>query len=173
MTGWGRALLAGETPNIAEPPGQLRVYPDGQLSVSRSISRYDRFTAARFTDWVGLGESSYLYRITPASLALAQKQGLQVRHLLAFLGKAAVNPVPPALASALNRWEKQGVEVRMNELLVLRVTSPDLLETLRKSPKVSRYLGAALGPSAVEVRRRDWERLRAALVEVGVLVDLL
>ncbi len=171
VTGWGRALLAAETPKIPEPPGQLRIYPDGQLSVSRSVSRYDRFTVARFTEWAGLGESSYLYRISPASLALAQKQGLQVRHILAFLGKAAVNPVPPALAAALIRWEKQGVEVSMTEMLVLRVSASELLETLRKSPKVSRYLGETLGPAALQVRRSDWERLRAALVEVGVLVD--
>ena len=171
VTSWGRALLASEIPQIAEPPGQLRVYADGRLSVDRSVSRYERFQAARFTDWVGL-EQVYVYRISANSLALAEKQGVQVRHILAFLSKSASNPVPPSLAEALARWEQHGAEANAVEMLVLKLKSPELLETLRKSPKASRYLGEALGPAAVEVRRRDWEKLRAAMAEMGILVDL-
>ncbi len=164
-------MLAEEIPQIAEPPGQLRVYADGRLTVDRSISRYERFQAARFTDWVSL-EEAYVYRISPKALAQAQSRGVQLRHILAFLSKAASNPVPPSLAEALARWEKHGLEASAVEMLVLKLNSPELLETLRKSPKASRYLGEALGPAAVEVRRRDWEKLRAAMAEMGILVDV-
>ena len=54
---------------------------------------------------------------------------------------------------------------------MLKLNNPALLETLQRTPKVKRYLGESLGPDAVEVRRGDIEKLRAALAEVGILVD--
>jgi len=54
---------------------------------------------------------------------------------------------------------------------VLKLNNPALLETLRRTPKVKRYLGEGLGPDTVEVRRDDIEKLRAVLAEVGILMD--
>jgi len=64
-----------------------------------------------------------------------------------------------------------GGEAALKETVFLKLKSKELLETLRRTPGVRRYLGEALGPEAVEVRKEDMERLREALAEVGILVD--
>ncbi|MBI4769154.1 MAG: helicase-associated domain-containing protein, partial [Chloroflexi bacterium] len=171
LTTQGQALLADKPPPINEPPGRLRVYPDGRLTVDRAVSRYVRFQAARFSEWLPTGGEGYLYRLTPASLTGARAQGVHVRHVLAFLNKNAAPLLPPSLEEALTRWEKNGAEAALSDMLVLRVKSPELLKTLRRSPKTSRYLGEALSPAAVEVKRQDRESLRAALAEMGMLVE--
>jgi hypothetical protein len=79
--------------------------------------------------------------------------------------------LPPALVGALHRWERAGGEAALKDTVVLKLNNPALLETLQRTPKVKRYLGESLGPNAVEVRRDGIEKLRAALAEVGILVD--
>ena len=79
--------------------------------------------------------------------------------------------IPPALQKALTRWESHGLEARIEPLLVLRLSEPELLEKLRES-KASSCLGEALGPTAVLLKPGCGSRVRAALRELGVLTDL-
>jgi hypothetical protein len=178
LTWAGRALLQGEAWPADPPEAQLRIESDGALGVPALVKPYDRFTAARFADWERLEVERpdgplYRYRVSAGSLASAHAQDVAVRHVLAFLRKASANPVPPRLAEALLRWEREGTEAVVGEATVLHVKSADVLERLRLSPKIKPLLGKALGPEAVEVRRQDVGRLRAALIEVGVLAEVL
>jgi len=113
-----------------------------------------------------------MYRFTPKSLERAAKQGVKINHLLAFLQKASGEAeVPPPLVGALRRWERAGGEAALKDTAVLKLKSPALLETLRDTPGIRQYLGESLGPAAVEVHRENLEKLRAALAELGILVD--
>jgi len=169
------AAFFGQAPSPAaegETAAALQISADGLIRVPASASRYDRFQVARISHWLSLDNTDYLYRLTPASLARAAKQGIRVSHLLGFLQKAAgSDAVPPTLVGALHRWERSGGEAALKETVVLKLKSKELLETLRRTPGVRRYLGEALGPDAVEVRKEDMERLRQALAEVGILLD--
>lgn len=174
ITPYGAAFLGrGEWPAAeAEAPVSFQVGADGTLRVPASASRYDRFQVARVSNWLPAEGDDYVYRLAPASLARAAKQGIKVSHIIAFLQKATSGEdLPPTLVGALHRWERAGGEAALKDTVVLKLSSPALLETLQRTPKVKRYLGESLGPDAVEVRRGDIEKLRAALAEVGILVD--
>ena len=106
------------------------------------------------------------------SLARAAKQGIKVSHILTFLQKSVgENALPPALVGALRRWERTGPEAALKEMVILKLKSPELLETLLRTPGVRRYLGERLGPVLVEVRVSEVGELRRALAELGLLVD--
>jgi hypothetical protein len=174
ITPYGAAFLGrGEWPVAeAEAPASFQVGADGTLRVPASASRYDRFQVARVSNWLPAEGDDYLYRLAPASLSRAGKQGIKISHIIAFLQKAAGGEdLPPALVGALHRWERAGGEAALKDTVVLKLNNPALLETLQRTPKVKRYLGESLGPNAVEVRRDGIEKLRAALAEVGILVD--
>jgi hypothetical protein len=72
----------------------------------------------------------------------------------------------------LDQWAKTGgANVWMEQMVVLRTTSPDALQTILDTPELRRYLGAALGPTAVTVRDGQEKELATALREHGILVD--
>jgi hypothetical protein len=174
ITPYGAAFFGHAEWPAAPMASPLQVGADGRLRVPASASRYDRFQVARVSNWLPpqIPSGDYLYRLAPASLVRAAKQGIKVNHILAFLLKAAGGEaLPPALVGALHRWERAGGEAALQETAVLKVKSPELLETLQRTPAVKRYLGESLGPAAVEVRLGDMDRLREALAEVGILVD--
>jgi hypothetical protein len=87
--------------------------------------------------------------------------------LLALLRRGNV-AVPPVLLKALERWEEQGSQARLEHLTVLRVSKPEILLELRAS-RAARFLGELLGPTAVVVKEGTGERVLAALAELGYL----
>lgn len=175
ITSAGAAFL-GHLPwvAVAQPAAATHVHlgTDGVIQVPAALSPYNRFRVARVTKWLGLDGDTYLYRLTPTSLRRAARQGVSLERLLEFLREAAdEHGLPPLLLAALQRWARAGAEVAIEDLTVLRLSQPELLETLQRAPKIKPLLGPVLGPTAVAVRRDDVERLRAALAEAGFLSD--
>jgi hypothetical protein len=146
---------------------------DGRLRLPRLAPRAARYQIARFCHWIGTHDGSeeiYQYRLSPSSLERARKGGLRAGHLLALLRRYAPT-VPPPLARALERWEERGAEARLERLTVLRLSSPELLNTLRTS-RAARFLGDPLGPTAVIVKPGAWEKVQAFLAEIGYLAEV-
>lgn len=169
---WSEALLDGLAP--VGPPledGLVQVRSDGRLRLPRLTPRAVRYQISRFCEWEGEVDQVYRYRLTPVSLERARQQGLQLSHLLALLGRHA-KTVPPVLVKALKRWEERGVEARLEPVLVLRLSSPEVLQALRAS-RAARFLGDPLGPSAVIVKPGAREKVLAAILELGYLVEEL
>jgi hypothetical protein len=92
--------------------------------------------------------------VTAQSLTHAKEQGLKAGQLLALLVKYTNGTVPPALVKALKQWEAHGTEARVESLLVLRVSRPEIMEEMRKS-KASKFLGEVLSPTAVCQKRAN------------------
>lgn len=169
---WAEALWKGKAPQgLPEEKEALKVDSRGALRCPARVPRAVRYQVARFCDWEGWDGSAYRYRLTPGSLERARRQGLNAGHLLALLRRHAA-AVPPALATALERWEAQGTQARLEQLVVLRVGSPEILHKLRAS-KATRFLGDPLGPTAVIVRPGAQEKLLAALAELGYLGEIV
>ena len=149
----------------------------GLVRAPAGASGYDRFQLARVSDWgqpeAGPAGAVYPYRLTPGALRRAAQKGIPPARIVAFLERAAAGqPALPPLLRALRRWEQRGPEASLHDTLVLRLTSPDLLEALRAAPGLAGLLGEPLGPAAVMVRREDLPALRAALAELGILADI-
>jgi hypothetical protein len=179
LTRHGAALLglAGwEAPDGDDPPPpDLR--PDGEVRVPALARALDRFQLARIAEWrapeADAGGWAYVYRLTPAALARAAAKGITVPRILPFLERAAPgHPALPALAAALLRWERSGAEASLHDALILKLARPELLDTLRRVPRLRDWLGETLGPGLVAVRREHAADLRAALAELGILLDL-
>jgi hypothetical protein len=173
LTAYGRAALnIGPWPNPPEPHDKVTVRDDGTLLVSRKVSRIDRFQVARFTSWVSAGDP-YTYKLDARGVSRGATQGINTTHIAAFVSKQLNDaPLPPTLARLLDSWTAgPKTSVSLEKLLVLRTTSPEVMERIWAAPALRRYLGARLGEMAVIVRADSWEALRDALGEQGIEVE--
>lgn len=177
-TAAGRAFV--QVKSFPFPPGlveaRIRIYADATITVPSATNRLTRFQVARLTDWEPLptahGPIVYRYRLTPSSLARAQEAGIALSRALAFLASRSGKPLPESVKRAVDAWESDGAQVQLQELPVLRVRDPAVLEQLQSSPKVQPLLGEALGPLAVVVHGPDWARLISAIAELGLLSEV-
>lgn len=169
---WREELLSRKPPKGIPPEEEkLNVDSKGLVSVPRLAPRAIRYQVARFCEWEGMKRDSYTYRITPASLTRAQKQGLQVTHLLTLLRGNASSPLPPNVVQALERWKQHGTQVHLESMLVLRVNHPKVLEKLRKS-RAARFLGEPLGPTTITVKPGARQKVVESLAEMGYLSEI-
>ncbi len=170
-SGWSGALLAGKPPSgLAVEKEKLLAGSDARLQLSTGVPRTVRYQIARFCAWEKMEGNVYRYRLTPASLERARRQGLRVSHLIALLRRHA-EAVPPSLVRALERWEEAGVEARFEKLVVLRFASPEVMQKVRAS-RAARFLGEPLGPTAVIVKPGAQEKVLAILAELGYLGEI-
>ncbi|MFN8432492.1 MAG: helicase-associated domain-containing protein [Anaerolineales bacterium] len=163
--------LVGLRPETLKTDVKLNVASTGKISVPRSFSRAVRYQLARFCEWDEPKGDKYFYRVTAESLKRATEQGLKAEQLLAMLVKYTKETVPPAMVKALKRWDANGPEARVESLLVLRVSKPEIMEEMRKS-KVGKYFGEMLSPTTVVVKSGAIQKVLAELAELGLLAEI-
>ena len=152
--------------------GKILVASNGKITVSRYFSRAVRYQIARFCDWGEEKNGEFSYSVSAQSLKRAYEQGLKAEQLLALLVKYTNGSVPPAMVKALKRWDSHGAEARVENLLVLRVSRPEVMEEMRSS-KAGKFLGELLSPTAVVVKSGAIEKVMAALAELGLLAEVI
>jgi hypothetical protein len=173
----GRSLLGQASSVTAErpqrdepsPPSALAVRDDFTVHLPLAASLYDRFQLSRFADLVERRADQVSYRVSPASLARARRQGVTAEQVIAFLVRASDRRVPPKVLDGLRRWRDRSGAVRLERGVILRVKRPEILTTLRGDPIVAPLLGETLGPQAVLVPQANAQRVRHWLVEQGYL----
>ena len=154
-----------------EKEGKIIVSSNGLMTVERFAPRAIRYQLARFGEWVeSKNPDEFKYQITTSSLEKAQTQGLKVTHLVGLLVKFSETKIPPSLGKALRRWEVNGTEARVKQISILRLSKPEDLVALRKS-KAGRFLGMVLNPTTVEIREGASQKVMAALIETGILME--
>jgi hypothetical protein len=171
LSDWYEALLGGELPQgfpVEDQP--VLVGSDARLRVPSLAPRAVRYQLARFGVWEAAKDGVYVYRITPKSLARARQQSLQPGHLIGLLRRYS-QAIPPSLAKAIERWDEHGTQARVQSVLVLRLSSPDLLQALRSS-RAARFLGEPLGSAAVIIKPGAWKKVMEALAELGYLGEV-
>ncbi len=169
------AFLDDRTPQVKEVNAPVVVQADASLLVPQEASRFERFQATRIAEPQPLASGQpYLLRITPASLALAQEQGIKPNRVLQFLEKVSGKnrPIPAGTRRAIERWGQNGTEGRLEQLIVLRVGDPAVIDTLRNNPKTKDFLGESLGDMAVMVSRNHYAALQQATAQLGLLLDM-
>ncbi len=172
FSAWAPDLLEGLPPeNMAEETSQLILSSDAQIHAPRLVPRSVRYQIARFCAWEGMRVDVYFYRIQPASLELARQQGLRISHLLSLLHRHAPT-APPSLVKALDRWDKFGTEARLEQALILRLRTPEMLQALQSS-RAARFLGDPLGPTVIIVKPGSYEKVLAILAELGYLGEAI
>lgn len=174
LTAFGRAWVRRSPwPDVRDPEGEVIVNPDGIIEASRKISRYDRFQLARFTRWESAG-NTYSYRLTSESLRRAAEQGIQVQHVQAFLQRVATTPLPESVLTMLSTTRDDGAaSVVLEQLIVLSVDTPEMMQTIWETPEIRRFLSRKIGLQAIAVRTDQWRELLDELQKRGILVDNL
>lgn len=168
---WGSALLAGKTPaGLPAESAAIKALSDGRLLVPRLVPRTARYQIARFCAWEGEENDGFHYRITPKSLERARGQGLRLNYLIGLLRKHAAPPPGPNLIQALERWDENGTQARLEDVLVLRVSRPEILAALKRS-RAARFLGEPLSATAVIIPATAREKVLTALAELGYLAE--
>ena len=168
---WAMPLLSGTAPEgLPAEEEIIKALSDARLRIPRLAPRATRYQIARFCTWEGEKNELYTYRLTPTSLERAHQQGLSVNQLLTLLRRYA-QPVPPSLVKTLERWEAHGTEAHMEQVLVLRVSSPEILIALRGS-RAARFLGDPLGVTTVIIKPGAAGKIQAALAELGYLAEM-
>jgi len=168
---WAEALWHGKPPQgLHAEKDAIRLSAAGQVKVSSYSPRSVRYQIARFCEWENEGPQEYHYRLTPTSLDLARRQGLKISHLIGIFKQYAAKPIPPTLIESLERWEKSGVQARLEQVSLLQVASPEILAGLSKS-RAAHYLGETLNSTTVIVRPGGEEPIRNALLELGYLSE--
>ncbi|MBI3162090.1 MAG: helicase-associated domain-containing protein [Chloroflexi bacterium] len=152
---------------------KMTVSSNGRITLSRYFSRAARYQISRFCEWVDstTQKDEYKYQVTAQSLTHAKGQGLKAEQLLSLLVRHTNGNVPPALVKALKQWEAHGTEARVESLLVLRVSRPEVMEEMRKS-KAAKFLGEVLSPTAVVVKQGAESNVLSALAELGLLAEV-
>lgn len=174
LTAYGRAFLANtQWPTPADPEDKIVLQPDGNLLISRKISRADRFQVARFTTWTGTPtnrDEPYHYKLDAEGIKRAGEQGITTAQIGTFIKRILGDaPMPQAVGKLLETWQSgPASSVTVERLLVLRTTSTETMDFINDTPALRRYLGARLGPMAAVVRPDQWEGLKAALGERGI-----
>ena len=168
-TNFNETSLPGAVPSIPED-GKIKIDSQGMIRMTRSVPRAARYQIARFASWGKVEPDALQLWITGKSLTNAKAQGLRTTQLINLLLKHSQSGVPPSLLNALQRWEKYGTEAKAETHAILQVSRPEILVRLRKS-KASRYLGAALSPTAVIVHKGAMKKVMNALAESGYLMD--
>jgi hypothetical protein len=168
---WFRDLLKGQPPNYPWQEDETpKMDSQGQILVPRQAPRAARYLIARFCEWRPKKRGQYTYQITPASLTRADQQGLKVRHLTGLLQRYSTTPLPPNTMNALQHWEEHGTQVNFQEVVVLRVSTPKILEVLQNSP-AKRFLGTPLGPTTTTVFPGALKKVQEILISLGYLAD--
>jgi hypothetical protein len=155
-------------PRESPPP----VIQSDSTIIMPAALRYERFQLARIATLDRVGDP-YTYRITPASMERARSQRIDLERMLHFLSELSAAPLPETVRSGLSRWHQEGTEVWLEEVVLLRVTSEELLQQIVNQPKTGRYIKRVLGPTAAVVSQKDWSRLRTALAESGLLAEVV
>ncbi len=160
-----------ELPTTPNETVKIVVSSDGRIIIPRLAPRSARYQIARFCDWsLSPAPNEYHYRVTPHSLQRAAGQGLKVGHLLHLLAKQTEGQIPPTLVKALQRWEANGSEARIETLTVLKVSKPEVLNELRAS-KAARFLGEIIGPTTVVLQSGAEAKVMGVLAELGLLAE--
>jgi hypothetical protein len=169
---WASGLIKGEAPtDLAVEDAQVHIRSDGRVSVPILVPRTVRYQISRFCQWEDDNSHEYRYRLSPSSLIRAQESGLKISHLLSLLSHHA-ETIPPNIITALDRWEKNGTEVRVQNLTILRLGSPQILQALRKS-RATRFLRDPLGPAAIIIKPGSEEKVLEVLSEMGYFGEVV
>lgn len=172
VTPAGAAILGlSQATSATEPESRYIVHANATISVPAS-RRYDRFQLARIADFVSAGEV-YTYRLTPASLARAEAQRIDMERMIESLQRASGSELPPPVLKAIQRWRSKGTEAEVERMVVLRAKSPAILKSLQASPKTRGLIGEILGPTTARVEEKHRQKLINALAEMGILADII
>jgi hypothetical protein len=177
LTPAGTALAARKPPPAEDDSGAalapLFVAASGEITL-QTPSPERVWALSAFAEPVDLGPHSH-YRLTPGSIGSALARGIEREHIVAFLERAARQPLPGELAANLKTWARGHRQVVMRRAVILDLDDvgerPRVLQVLQDAGWAAEPLGnlAILVPldSASPAMDRGEDALLVALRAAG------
>ena len=109
------------------------------------------------------------YHLTVGSLGRALARGIHVEQVLSFLQQASERPVPANVVGQLRLWAGHLGQVQLEEVILLRVKSEQVLKELSVLPETRSLIARVLSPTSALVRKQDLPRLQKELRTLGYL----
>jgi hypothetical protein len=110
-----------------------------------------------------------LYRLTPATLARGQQNGLSLESLEAWFEKRCGLDLSPAARFLLTASRTPPPQARRH--LVLHVADEEIADGLLQWPATKMLIHERLGPTALSVLEANWEPLGEQLRDLGIQID--
>ncbi|MBE0698933.1 MAG: hypothetical protein IH586_18605, partial [Anaerolineaceae bacterium] len=175
LSRWAASLWHGEAPeDLPAEEASIHASADGRLAIPALAPRAVRYQIARFCqldrEKERDGQTEYLYHLTPSALERARGQGLRASQLIGLLRRYNDGPLSPAVTQALERWENSGTQAIVEKVVLLRVSSPEIIIALRKT-RAARWLGDLLNETTILIRAGSEEQVLGGLMEIGYLSE--
>jgi hypothetical protein len=170
-TPWSESLLNGNIPakGFRSENENIKIQSNGRIIVPIYCPRNVRYHIARSSSWEGYHKGKYHFRINASSLEEAQRQGLKPKQLMAMLRKHT-DFLPPSLFKAVVRWEESIYRIKLQKLSVLTVSSPEILDQIKKS-RLARHILNTLNSTTIAILPGSEELMERGLLELGYLVE--
>lgn len=112
------------------------------------------WTLEKFTELKKLDQVS-LYSLTKEAVMRGLESGLTLENILGWLQKRNPQPLPQNLAVSLADWSKGFKRVKVEQVTLLEVEDPTVLDELLNSKQFAENLERRISPTAALVRLPD------------------
>jgi hypothetical protein len=164
LTEAGSRLLGGEVPPSTVTRPNVVVQPNFQVLAFEPTGEDILFTLDRIAQRVR-AEQVVEYYLTRASIYEAQRRGMEIGEVIAFLDRVGSTPLPQNVRRSLEEWGAghERVVVRPG-LAALQAGDESLLDQLVADPEMAPLLGRRLSATVVLVPATHLETVRQRLV---------
>ncbi len=163
-------LAEREPPPVDAPkPRYFQVNPNFSVQIFPGNSLYDRFQLARFAALERREADRVVYRITQSSVGRALRNGVTADQMVAFLARVTNNRTPLKVVETMRTWERRQGAARMEQITLLRVQNPAIIEEFRNNSALCPLLGESVGPQAIVIPQKNIAEVRRILIELGYL----
>ncbi len=145
---------------------------DGSIICSPGTSRYFLYMAARFCDIEKFRDSGYSFRLSPGSLAEAEKNGLSRDALLSLLRRFSKNALPPSLEKMLSNPRGYNLPATIYNATILTIPDPEILGDLIYNSRLSRWIIQQMNQTTLVIDPKGIAEIRRFLMENELFVDI-
>lgn len=167
------AFLSGlDNPPAAEMKEEPLILSNtGVIHLPHTSPRAMRYQIGRFGELSAETISETVYTLSARSLKAAEEQGLKASQLLTLLRHAQGKALPSSIVQLLERWDKFGAEVNLDQVVLLRVTRPEILTNLQHHSQASRLIQEALTAQIAVLKPGTTEGMIRVLADLGYLAE--
>jgi hypothetical protein len=144
------------------------VLPNFQILALGPVSEAILAQLEMLADRVKVDRSAFEYVLSRGAVYRAQKDGLSVPTIVAFLQQASDAALPQNVLRTLEEWGEQHERIVFHRGVTLcQAAGPDVMERLWGDASLLKYLERALTPTVALARRGRATALQEALLQQG------
>jgi hypothetical protein len=142
------------------------VQPDFELLLPPTVSPHAEWEVAMFADPVS-SNAMRIYRMTRETFYRGLELGKSGQEIVQFLASHATSKIPSGLEQTLMEWGKQFGKLQFVEVTLLRVSTPEIAETIHTSESCYPFILSRIGEVDFIVRKEQSVQFHKHLQQMG------